>query len=133
MCPRCGHELTIGVANRIEELADRAAGFRPEGAVPFKSLVPLAELIALAVNAGVATKKVQETYFSFIAKFGNEFSVLLEAPEHEIKEITDEKIARLIMLNRAGRMKIQPGYDGVYGKPLLNERAKTSSLEEFVK
>src|SRR5262249_13127523 len=44
-CPACGKPLTRGVMSRIEELADRAEGFRPEGAKPFWSLVPLAEVL----------------------------------------------------------------------------------------
>jgi DNA helicase-2/ATP-dependent DNA helicase PcrA len=31
-CPECGKPLTIGVAHRVAELADRPVGYRPPGA-----------------------------------------------------------------------------------------------------
>ncbi|GAI50867.1 unnamed protein product, partial [marine sediment metagenome] len=37
---------TLGVLNRVEELADRPSGFKPERAIPFRSLIPLEEIIA---------------------------------------------------------------------------------------
>src|SRR3989338_1379706 len=46
LCPTCGKPLTIGVLNRVERLADRKQGQGPNGAIPFKSLVPLEEIIA---------------------------------------------------------------------------------------
>lgn len=128
-CPRCGNELTIGVLNRVEELADRKEDFRPEGAVPFKPLIPLAELIALTTNTGVGTKKVDDIYNTLIARFGNEFAVLLDAKENELLAVANEKLAHLILRNRAGKIRIEPGYDGVYGRPLLSESATT--LGEF--
>ena len=41
ICPRCKQPLTIGVENRVEELADRPDGFMPQSAKPFYKLIPL--------------------------------------------------------------------------------------------
>ena len=49
-CPVCGRKLTIGVEHRVEELADRPAGFIKKGAKAFESLMPLPELIAQATD-----------------------------------------------------------------------------------
>jgi len=39
-------QLTV----RVEQLADRPEGYLPEGSVPFKSVVPLSELISAVIG-----------------------------------------------------------------------------------
>jgi PHP family Zn ribbon phosphoesterase len=46
---------------------------------------------------------------------------LLNAGEEKLKLLVGEKISKVIMDNREGKLKVQPGYDGVYGKLVLNE------------
>jgi len=65
-----------------------------------------------------------------IQKFGTELAVLLEADINEIKKIVDERIADAIMKNRAGAIKIQPGYDGIYGFPVFNNIQRSSSPQK---
>ncbi len=120
ICPRCGNPLTIGVLSRVEELADRPEGFVPDNVIPFRSFVPLSELIAAAAGSDVYSKKMWGIYSPLIEKFGNELNVLLNADENDLKKITDEKIADIIIKNREGKLKIKPGYDGVYGELLIS-------------
>ncbi|MFH1868907.1 MAG: endonuclease Q family protein [Candidatus Omnitrophota bacterium] len=115
LCPKCGKELTVGVMNRVDELADRAEGFKPKGAVPFKSLVPLVEIIAEAKQRGPSTKGVLEEYKNAIANFGSEFNILLDASEDELSSNLPEKTARAIIKTRKGELVVAPGYDGVFG------------------
>jgi len=116
ICPNCGRPLTIGVLNRVEELADRPAGFKPENAIPFKSLVPLEEIIADALGVLSGAKQVEQEYKNLIDKFGNEFNVLIDISREELEKATLPEIAEGIIRIREGRVFIQPGYDGVYGK-----------------
>ncbi|MBI2579487.1 MAG: DNA helicase UvrD [Candidatus Aenigmarchaeota archaeon] len=129
ICPKCGRHMTIGVLNRVEELADRPEGFGPKDVVDFKRLVPLHELISHSLNAGVATKKVWDIYNKMISQFGNEFNILLDVEKEQISKYCDEKLTSLIMRNREGRLRITPGYDGVYGR-IMEEK---ESLARFLR
>ncbi|MAE43311.1 DNA helicase UvrD [Candidatus Woesearchaeota archaeon] len=121
ICPKCKRNLTIGVLHRIEELADREEGFKPKNAVPFKSLIPLSEILAELLGSNVATQKIWKEYYNLINNFESEFDVLLEAKKEDLIKYTDEKIADAIILNREGKIKIKPGFDGVYGQPLFSK------------
>lgn len=116
ICPVCGKPLTIGVLNRVEQLADKEEGFRPDNALPFKSLIPLQEIIADALGVMSETKQVRAEYKNLIHKLGSEFDVLLEAPRSKLELVALPEIAEGIMRAREGRVFIEPGYDGVYGK-----------------
>jgi uncharacterized protein (TIGR00375 family) len=122
ICPVCKRSLTIGVLNRIEELADREEGFVPKNAISFKTILPLSELIAGVHNTQVFSKKVWEEYNKLIKDFGNEFHVLLEASHEKLKLIGGEKLAESIIKNREGKIRVQPGYDGIYGIPIFDNR-----------
>jgi uncharacterized protein (TIGR00375 family) len=119
ICPVCRKPLTIGVENRVEELADRPQGFKLKGAVPFKKLIPLSEIIAKFLDKGVSTKTVCKVYDSWIAKFKNEFNIMLSAPESEILAF-DKKVGGAIIKVRNQEVDIRPGYDGEYGVPIFN-------------
>ncbi len=140
ICPKCGKKLTIGVEKRVEELADREEGFVRKNAVPFRTVLPLAELIAAVYCTNLYSKKVQEEYTKLIAKFGNEFAVTFNASEAEIKDVVGLQLVRVIMMNRDNSIKIKPGFDGEYGvlqlpeQLVLGKREKTKgqkSLGEF--
>lgn len=114
-CPACGGKVTVGVLHRLEMLADREEGSRPEHAPSFSSVIPLLELIAACLGVGVAAKKVQALYFEVLRRVGNEFYVLLEAPLEEITAASSDALARAIGRMRRGEVEIDPGYDGRFG------------------
>ncbi len=120
VCPRCKRKLTIGVLNRIEQLADRPIGFVPKNAIPFKALLPLYEIISHVMGVKqLYSKKVTEEHDKIISRFGTELNVLMNVPEDELKNVAHEKIAEAIIKSRSGGLKFKPGYDGVYGVPLF--------------
>ncbi|MFH1780178.1 MAG: hypothetical protein ABH803_03495 [Candidatus Micrarchaeota archaeon] len=115
ICPVCKKRLTIGVQNRVEELADRPEGFKPKNAVKFKKLLPLHELLSSVLNTGLYSK----TVFVEAAKLsvlGNELFVLLEASEKQLLSKTSQQVTNAIIQNRKQELKIKPGFDGEYGK-----------------
>ena len=128
ICPRCGKPLTIGVLNRVEQLADKPEGFKPENAILFKSLVPLKEIIAEALGVTVGTKQVDKNYRILIEKLNNEFEVLLNTPKKELEEIISPEIAEGLIRVREGRVFIEPGFDGVYGKVRIFSEGEQKSF-----
>ena len=116
-CPVCGKELTKGVEQRVEELADRPPGFRPEGAIDFVHLLPLSEIIMKVIGANSPNSAdVWRIYEGLVAKLGDEYTVLLDAGYGVLKEVAGPSIADAIIRVREGRVRIIPGYDGVYGQ-----------------
>src|SRR5574341_661918 len=115
-CPVCGKAPTVGVLHRVEALADREDGYVPEGAVPYRNLVPLEEIVAEAQGAQPGTARVREEYFKLCEVFGGEFNVLLDAPVEEVWKHTTPRIAEGLRRVREGQVHIAPGYDGVFGE-----------------
>ncbi|PIR02333.1 MAG: DNA helicase UvrD [Candidatus Nealsonbacteria bacterium CG_4_10_14_0_2_um_filter_35_20] len=129
LCPVCGRPLIIGVLNRIEQLADRPEGFKPENVISFKSLVPLQEIITESLGVKSVTKQVDNEYKSLIEKFGSEFKVLLDVPCQDLQTAALEEVAEGIIRVREGRVQIEPGYDGVYGKVrIFSEKEKKKAF-----
>jgi uncharacterized protein (TIGR00375 family) len=121
ICPKCGKKMTIGVENRVEELADQE--YLMFLKKPYYKLLPLHELISAVSGIGINSKKTWSIYNSLIEKYSNEFSILLDIDKQEfLKDKIDEKLIKLIMKNRVASLRINPGYDGEYGKLELGEK-----------
>ncbi len=130
ICPKCKRRLTIGVLNRVEQLADRPEGFAPKDAIQFKTLLPLYEIISFAAGTGkLYSKSTIEENYKLIKTFGNEFNVLLEASREDLLKSTSEKVAHAIIKVREGKVKYVPGYDGNYGKPVFDENFKLEEMK----
>ena len=127
ICPACGKGLTVGVLSRVEDLTDRPEGFMPESAIPARHLVPLQEIIAASMGAGVATVRVQREYLRLLS-LRTEFSYLLDLDKDELTEITGIRLAEAIMKVRSGDISVSPGYDGEFGK--VSIFGPTGQLEE---
>jgi len=125
ICPVCRKKLTKGVEQRVEELADRPEGFIPENAIGYMHLLPLSEIIATALGVdSPSTQQVWNIYNRLIEKFGNEYTVLIDAPKQALSEVVDQRNAEAILRVREGKIKVIPGYDGVYGRPIIFEEEK---------
>ena len=116
ICPVCGKPMTIGVLNRVCELADRDCNntFKPQTSGEVYSLVPLPEIISEILGVGPASKSVTKEYERLISKFGSEFSILRDVPADELSKdfpLLGEGISRL----RKGQVIKHAGYDGEYG------------------
>ena len=116
ICPVCGKRLTVGVMNRVDELADRPEGTVSPKAIPALHTVPLDEIIADILGVGTNASSVEKEYLRLVEKGGSEFDILLELSPEQLSSFTPPNILEGILRVREGRLKITPGYDGVFGK-----------------
>ncbi|MEU4800832.1 UvrD-helicase domain-containing protein [Actinosynnema sp. NPDC023587] len=136
ICPECGKPVTVGVLSRVTELADRPAGFRPDGAAGFRNLVPLPEIVSELVGTGPKSKKVAVEVDRLTAALGPELGILQNVPVDVLtahSTLLGEAVDRL----RRGQVVRDAGYDGEYGVIRLFEpgeldrRSASLSLFEF--
>ena len=119
-CPVCKKSLIIGVDNRVKILANKESNHKLKK--QFYKILPLHEIIALSTGTGMQSKKVWEIYNNLINEFGNEFNILLNVSREEFLNLNvEDKLIELILRNRIGKIKVKPGYDGVYGEAQLGE------------
>jgi uncharacterized protein (TIGR00375 family) len=128
ICPVCRRKFTLGVEQRIEDLADRPEGFKANNSPGYMRLLPLSEIIAAVLKVeSPSTAAVWKIYNSLIEKFGNEYNVLIGATREEIASATEPIFAENIIQVREGLSKVVPGYDGVYGKLVLNTNSRSQT------
>jgi len=129
VCPICRRKLTKGVEQRVEELADRPADYRPENTIGYMHLLPLSEIIATVLGVAYpSVQKVWENYNKLIERFGNEYAVLIDASQEDMSSIVEPRIAEAVVRVREEKVKVIPGYDGVYGQ--LDLSKDTSETEQ---
>ena len=131
ICPVCKRRLTEGVEQRVEELADRPFDFHPADAIGFVHLLPLHEIIAAVLEVkSLSTTKIWDVFNSLVSRFGGEYNVSLDASRSELAQVVDPKIADAIVRIREGKIRITPGYDGVYGNLILEEDEGKNQVKE---
>lgn len=128
-CPVCGKKITIGVQNRVEQLADREEGYVLPAGRPFESIVPLLEVIGASTGISSAGKKAMAQYEHLTTVLGPEFSILREVPIEDIRKEAGPLIAEGIDRLRKGHVERTPGFDGEYGKISLLTPEDISSLQ----
>ena len=115
ICSECGRKVTVGVMHRVETLADRDPGCGPPKRHPFKSLVPLPEVLAEIHGVGPNSKRVQQSWTFLLTRLGSELHILQDAPFEEIRKYGGEMVEEGIRRMRAGEIHVTAGYDGEFG------------------
>ncbi|MFR3919958.1 MAG: endonuclease Q family protein [Clostridia bacterium] len=106
-CPHCGSsKVTFGVFDRIDLIKDKVKSESPKNRPEYVYQVPLTFI------PGLGAKTVDK----LLSKFGTEMTVLHKLSENDLEAVVGEKIAKEIVMAREGKMKIQAGGGGIYGK-----------------
>lgn len=142
ICPVCGKRLTVGVLQRVEELASRSEedlelinenGVIRSKAFPnragFRMLVQLEEIIAESLGVAVKSVKVTQMYEHMVSNIDTELKILTKTPIEMIALGSSEKIADGVDRVRKGKLSIEPGFDNTYGKvSIWSEEEDTDEL-----
>lgn len=115
ICPVCGKKVTIGVMNRVAQLADRADILERPNRHPFYSLMPLKEILSEIEGASPDSGKVDQHYRKLIQKAGSEFNILLNFDIDQINAIGGELLSEAVRRMRNREVYIKEGFDGEYG------------------
>lgn len=104
-CPSCNsNKIVQGVYDRIQELSD--AAIDRDKRPPYYYQVPLEYLPKLG----------PKTYEKLLDRFGTEMHVIHHASFEQLIEIIPPKLAQSIIDMRNGKLSIQAGGGGKYGK-----------------
>ena len=125
ICPVCNSPVTVGVLNRVMELADRHEPVYQEGGKQdngenmlgeraFASLVPLPEILSEILGVGAKSNKVRDLYAKVLEKFGPELTILRQTPEAELARFLPS-LAEAIGRMRRAEVQLRGGFDGEYG------------------
>ncbi len=131
ICPVCQKPLTVGVENRVVDLAQKIIDkksllfVKNQSGVtfvydqekkrrPFVSLIPLLEVL-LEINNNSPAKALAE-YERLVTTFAPEFEILLRKSYEQIETAGGKKLCRAIEIVRNRQVFVDPGYDGVFGK-----------------
>jgi DNA helicase-2/ATP-dependent DNA helicase PcrA len=130
-CPVCGKNPTIGVQHRVEALADRPDGYRPDGAAGYYSFVQLPEILGEIAGVGPKSKSVTAQVGAMVDRFGPELAILGEVPLDELATRAPSIVVEAITRLRRGETRREAGYDGVYGTIRLFDPAELAGAALF--
>ena len=107
VCDTCDSKnITMGVFDRIEIIKDKKETKSPEGRPPYVYQIPLTFI------PGLGGKTIDK----LLNHFDTEMNILHKLSEDDIEAVVGKKVATNIILARSGKLGIQAGGGGVYGK-----------------
>ncbi len=124
----CGGLIKLGVRDRVKMLADGPAPVHPHHRPPYLHLIPLAEIIAMALGVrSVYSAKVQKVWNELV-RVRSEIEVLVEADLSVLP--AEEKVVDAIRAFRSGEVVVKPGGGGRYGSVSLREGREEKKADD---
>ena len=106
-CPDCdSSNITMGVFDRIEVIKDKEKTKSPDFRPPYIYQIPLTFI------PGLGGKTIDK----LLHNFETEMNILHKLSKDDIEAVVGEKIANNIVNAREGKVNIEAGGGGVYGK-----------------
>ncbi len=106
-CPNCGSKkVTFGVFDRIELIKDKEKTKSPQNRPPYIYQTPLTFI------PGLGGKTIDK----LLNNFGTEMTILHKLSFDDIEAVVGEKLAKIIEDAKEGKLDLQAGGGGVYGK-----------------
>ena len=106
-CDTCDSKnITMGVFDRIEQIKDKKESISPEFRPPYIYQIPLSFI------PGLGGKTIEK----LLNHFDTEMNILHKVSYDDIEAVIGEKTAKAIILGREGKLQLQAGGGGVYGK-----------------
>lgn len=106
-CDTCDSKnITMGVFDRIEVIKDKKESVSPEFRPPYIYQIPLTFI------PGLGGKTIEK----LLNNFGTEMNILHKMNFDDIEAVVGQKVAREIVAGREGKLRVQAGGGGVYGK-----------------
>ncbi|MHB8203186.1 MAG: endonuclease Q family protein [Desulfomonilaceae bacterium] len=127
-CPVCGHAITVGVMNRVNQLADRPYGHIPPKAGYYWRMLPLIEIVADCLGCGVQAKKARDLHYRLIRDLGPELDILWSLPLDVVETCAPPIFVEALRRVRAEQVRIDAGYDGEYGKVSIFEDSERKAF-----
>ena len=107
VCPYCGSsKVTFGVFDRIELIKDKEKSISPANRPEYIYQTPLGFV------PGLGNKTIEK----LLDNFGTEMNILHKLSFDDIEGVVGTKLAKIIDESRKGKLKIESGGGGVYGK-----------------
>ncbi len=134
-CTVCGGLIKLGVKDRVDSLANYPEPRHPEHRPPYLHLIPLAEIIAMALGIKSPYAAGVQKRYDELVKDRTEIEVLVEADLSELR--AEAKVIEAIEAFRLGKVIVKPGGGGRYGEVALPKaleekpKEKQKSLFDF--
>lgn len=129
ICPVCHKPLTIGVAHRVQQLANRDEQEATTLIQPFKYILPLPEIFAEILGFSEDSLKVTAMYAKAISWFGTEFNILQQASIEDIQRY-HHKLSVAVARLRKDEKHFTAGYDGAHGRVWFFDKAELNTRSE---